>query len=295
MIGKFRFSWAAVLLASLAALVSIALGGGTSSAEEAGPRAKDRELRVMTYNIHHGAGTDGRLDLQRIAGVIRDPGAEIVGLQEVDDHWSARSDFRDQARELADVLGMHYAYGANLDREPAEPGQPRRRYGTAILSEYPILDSENTLLPSPEEQRGVLEARINVRGVPLHFYDTHLENDSGGKDESPTRAAQISAVLERTRDDGGEPAVIVGDFNAVPDEEEMSLVYARYTDAWLAGGEGPGYTIGAANPIRRIGYVFVSPEIGVEGATVPRTLASDHLPVVADLSLPGEAVGGSAP
>ncbi|WP_166398047.1 endonuclease/exonuclease/phosphatase family protein [Rubrobacter marinus] len=220
--SAFKLPWMVVFLASLVAVMAISLAGGESLAQENGPRAKDREFRVMTYNIHHGAGADGRLDLSRTAGVIRASGAEVVGLQEVDKHWSSRSDFRDQARELADELGMHFAYGANLDLETARPDGPRRQYGTAILSQYPILDSENTLLPSPEEQRGVLEALINVRGVPLHVYDTHLENDSGGKDESSTRAAQIAGVLERTQDDDGEPAVILGDFNAVPDEEEMS-------------------------------------------------------------------------
>jgi hypothetical protein len=66
-----------------------------------------------------------------VAAVIRDADVDVAALQDVDRHWSARSDFADQAAELAQTLGMHYVYGANLDRDPLESGQPRRRYGNA--------------------------------------------------------------------------------------------------------------------------------------------------------------------
>src|SRR5690606_40244932 len=66
---------------------------------EAGDAAppKGRAVKVLTYNIAHGVGHDGRLDLDRIAGVIRRSGADVVALQEADKHWDARSDFVDQA------------------------------------------------------------------------------------------------------------------------------------------------------------------------------------------------------
>lgn len=86
-------------------------------------QGKEVSTTVMSYNIHHGVGIDGQLSLQRIADVIRDSGAEIVGLQEVDRHYGERSDFKDQAKELADLLGYHYAYGANLDLEPGKDKQ----------------------------------------------------------------------------------------------------------------------------------------------------------------------------
>ena len=82
------------------------------------------------------------------------------------------------------------------------------------------------------------------------------------------------------------PRFIVGDLNAEPGAAELAPLYDCYVDAWPLGGEGLGYTIGDKNPTRRIDYVFVTPSVGVEGARAPRTLASDHLPVVADLSVP---------
>lgn len=241
----------------------------------------------MTYNIHHGADASENLDLERIEGEIRRQEAEVVGLQEVDRHWSGRSDFEDQAKELAAELDMHYVFAANLDRDPAEPGQPRRQYGTAILSEYPILESENTLLPKPEggEQRGLLEALVNVKGVPVRLYNTHLQHDSAVE-----RSAQVQAIMERVGE-FEEPTLLTGNLNARPEASELAPLFTRFDDAWAEAGAGPGFTISPANPYARIDYILVSPDISVSEARVPRTAGSDHLPVVAELLIPGDEVG----
>ncbi len=267
----------AALLAAMMAVLAVM----AASTESEARGSDSRDVRVMSYNIHHGEGADGRLDLDRIAGVIRSEKAEVVGLQEVDRFWR-RSDFVDQVDYLAEELDMHAAYGANLDLSPDDPSQPRRQYGTAILSKYPIVESRNTLLPKlgNSEQRGLLEALIKVKGAPVRFYDTHLQHNN-----SEERALQVRAIMEHTEDVEG-PQVLVGDLNARPEAPELAPLYGRYNDAWPLGGEGPGYTIGAENPTRRIDYVFVTPDVAVRGASVPRTLASDHLPVVANLSVP---------
>lgn len=281
---SFKHSLAVALTAVLAALVALTIAAGSSPAQ---PQAIDRPLAVMTYNIHHGVGVDDRLDLDRIAAVIQDSGAGVVGLQEVDNHWSSRSNFEDQARLLAERLGMHYVYAANLDLEPAEPGQPRRQYGTAILSKYPILESENTLLPRPQggEQRGLLEALVNVRGVPVRVYNTHLQHNS-----QVERTAQVAAIMEHIGETE-EPSILVGDLNARPDAPEMQPLYTRFDDAWVEGGEGPGYTLPAEAPNSRIDYILVTPDIQVQDARVLDTLASDHRPVVSNVLIPGEEVG----
>jgi len=271
------------LVAALALLAVVLLPSGAG----AEPQAPDRELSVMTYNIHHGVGEDDVLDLQRIADEIRSSGVEVAGLQEVDRHWSARSDFVDQARWLADELGMHVVYGANLDRDPASAGEPRRQYGTAILSEFPVLSSRNTPLPRPQggEQRGLLEAVINVRGVRVRVANTHLQHNSDVE-----RTAQGEAIMDLL-EGSEEPVVLLGDLNARPGDPELAPLAERYDDAWLEGGEGEGFTLSAADPYARIDYIFVSPQIAVESAVVRETLASDHLPVVAELALPGRLVG----
>jgi endonuclease/exonuclease/phosphatase family metal-dependent hydrolase len=59
-----------------------------------------------------------------------------------------------------------------------------------------------------------------------------------------------------------------------------------FEDAWTLAGEGEGDTIPSTGPTARIDYILVSPEIEVEGGGRAQLLASDHLPVVAELRLP---------
>ena len=110
------------------------------------PAALDVPLRVATYNIHAGAGEDGRYDLARTAAAIRDLDADVVGLQEVDVHWGARSEWADTAQELADRLGMRVFFAPIYSLDPPAEGQPRREYGVAVLSRWRIVSAENHLL-----------------------------------------------------------------------------------------------------------------------------------------------------
>lgn len=155
------------LLSALLLLGSVSLAvPAPAAADDADGADGARVVDVMTFNIHHAQGTDGVLDLQRIADVIEASGADVVGLQEVDRHYSARSGWVDQPAALAQLLGWHSAYGANLDSPPPAGQTERSQYGTAVLSRYPIVASENTHLHNADgkEQRGLLHAAIDVRG-----------------------------------------------------------------------------------------------------------------------------------
>ena len=241
----------------------------------------------MSYNIHHGRGVDDRLDLARIAAEIRNSRADIAGLQEVDRHWSERSDFADQAAELARDLAMHVVYGANLDLDPLNPGEPRRQYGNAILSDAPIRGWRNTLLPRTGnlEQRGLLEALVTVRRVPVRVFTTQLQHNSRQE-----RIAQIAAVRE-VISTAQEPVVLVGDLNARPGTPEIDDITEDLVDAWAEAGVGHGYTYSTENPHARLDYVVHSKDVPPRAAAVLSTEGSDHLPVVADLALPGDRVG----
>lgn len=235
-------------------------------------------VKVMSYNIHHAEGVDGVLDMERIARIIEEEEADIIGLQEVDNHWSERSDFQDQAKWLAERLGMFYVYAANLDRDPLNEGEPRRQYGTAILSKYPILHSENHPLTKigNTEQRGLLEAAINVKGNHLHFYNTHLALTTA------EREIQMKEIIAIAGESKG-PKVIMGDLNAVPESIEMQPMYAQYLDVFADQPEA--YTYPAVNPTKRIDYIFTSTDVKAVETEVLQTLASDHLPLTAELVL----------
>jgi endonuclease/exonuclease/phosphatase family metal-dependent hydrolase len=240
-----------------------------------------RPLTVMTYNIHHGAGVDGVLDLERIAVLIEQSGADVIGLQEVDRHWSERSNWVDQPAWFAERLKMHYGYAANLDLPPLNPGEPNRQYGTAILSRYPIKDFTNTLLPKypAGEQRGLAVATIKVRGADLRFANTHLTHNNDA--ERLEQAQKVVEVLGASK----KPTMLVGDLNARPDTPEIKTILTSLSDTWAEVGIGPGYTIPAENATARIDYLLHSPQLKPSKASVPVTPASDHLPVVASYVL----------
>ena len=71
-------------------------------------------LTVLSYNVHHGRGADNKIDLGRIAKVIKDSGADLVALQEVD-KLTSRANGVDQAKELGKLTGMHAVFGKAID------------------------------------------------------------------------------------------------------------------------------------------------------------------------------------
>ncbi|MGW7686610.1 endonuclease/exonuclease/phosphatase family protein [Kribbella sp. NPDC054772] len=239
-------------------------------------------VKTLTFNIHHGAGVvDGKLDLERVARTIEASGAEVIGLQEVDRFFDARSNFVDQPAWLAARLKMNYVFAANLDWDPAEPGKPRRQYGTMVLSKYPIVDSHNTLLPlhSGSEQRGLLETLIDVGGTPLRFADTHLTTINDGE-----RVEQVNAIVSLLKD-APEATLLVGDMNAVPTSTEIRTLTMHLTDTWPQKGFGLGLTSPVPLPTKRIDFQLHSAQLTPTAASVPVSLASDHLPVAATYSL----------
>ena len=96
-------------------------------------------IRVLTYNIHHGEGTDGRIVLPRIAQLIRRLKPDLVALQEVDNK-TRRTGQVDQASELARLTGMRVVFGRAKNHRGGQ-------YGNVVLSRWPILATQNHPLP----------------------------------------------------------------------------------------------------------------------------------------------------
>lgn len=242
-------------------------------------------MRVMSWNIAAGGG-----DLSRIEAVIRAEAPDVVGLQEVDVHWDARSGHQDQARLLAERLGYRVVFAPIYHLPPTEPGRPPREFGVAILARHPLrasVDHPLTRLstqsatPVPEPMPGFPEVVVEIGGRELRVFDTHLDYRA----DPAVRETQVREMLERI---GGDrrPTVLLGDLNARPGAPELRPLLARLRDAWQEAGSGEGYTYPAATPDRRIDYVLVSEGVRVREIRVVATGASDHRPVVADLVLP---------
>lgn len=236
-------------------------------------------LTVMSYNIHHGRGMDDVVDLERIAEVILGEGADIVGLQEVD-VGVRRSHNLDIASELARLTGLEYVvFGKNLDHDGGE-------YGIAVLSKYPVTSYENMQFKKMgNEQRSIQAMQINLDGFPILLMNTHLAHRR--EDE-----AERLHFIEAARDviipayPSARAVLFTGDFNDVPGSATHLALKKYLKDVWeLAGAGGEGLTIPPDEPSRRIDYIFFDGDIQPVEARVPRTQASDHLPVVATFRL----------
>jgi endonuclease/exonuclease/phosphatase family metal-dependent hydrolase len=231
-------------------------------------------LRVLSYNIHHGEGIDGKLDLERIARVIRACEPDLVALQEVDRN-ATRSGSVDQPAELARLTQLHVVFGANI---PLQGGQ----YGNAVLSRFPIRRHANHSLPCLEngEQRGVLEAEIDVPGfdAPLLFLATHLDH----RPNDAERKVSATAIGELASKHAHRPIVLAGDLNAVPDSDVLKE-FARH---WTPTNKTALPTIPVKTPERQIDFVLFRPQSRwtvIETTVLSEAVASDHRPILAVL------------
>ena len=237
------------------------------------PRAK---LRVMSYNIHVGVGMDKRMDLQRIAAVINQEQPDLVGLQEVD-RGVKRTQGVDEIAELARLTRMEYAFAHNLDYEGGQ-------YGVAILSRSPILKTDHRMYLNKREaeRRGLLRIEVKIGGQTLSFATTHLDYQY-----EDGRIFEAGQLLDLLKAHAG-PMILVGDFNVEPKGDSYKLVTAYFRDAWLESkANETGLSYPADKPAKRIDYILFRPNEGirVKRSWTVNTLASDHVPVLADMEM----------
>ncbi|MCA8965053.1 MAG: endonuclease/exonuclease/phosphatase family protein [Planctomycetes bacterium] len=239
--------------------------------------ATDRTVTVLSYNIHHGEGTDGVFDLPRLARVITDSGADLVALQEVD-VGTRRAGGVDQAAELARLTGMQVVFGQAIAYQGGA-------YGDAILSRLPIRAPITWPLPAApdHEQRVVAGALVELPdGTVVRFLGTHLDHTRDPAD----RVAQARALLALAfgPDELAPPTLLLGDLNAEPDSEPLRLLGTRFASAAPQGL--PSFPSDA--PAVAIDWVLFSPPGDwqvVEVGTLHAPAASDHAPLRAVLRL----------
>ena len=264
-----------VRLSVLLWAVASFLGWNLGSAQ-ASPAAEALvSLRVMTYNIHHGEGIDGKLDLARIAELIKRQKADIVALQEVD-QGVERTAKRDLPAELASLTGLSCVFSNNLSHQGGQ-------YGNAILTRFPVLRATNTHLAMVQpgaEQRGVLQLVLAVQGRELVFMSTHL-------DQRPNDAERVQSadqIFELLHQYGSRPIILCGDFNDVPTSRTCQKLAGQFIDSWTVAGEGDGFTIPVKKSRKRIDYLWIAKDRGLRPVKleVPVSEGSDHLPVVGE-------------
>lgn len=253
-------------------------------------------MRVLTWNLWWRFGAyDERQPA--IRSIIARENPDVVLLQEV-----SRDD--EQAQRLGHEFGLQVA--TTDDRWPM---------ANAILSRWPISRVEQVALPGVDGTDGPRRLLSAVVGAPHGEWPVGCTHLSHRFDESDVRLAQVDVIADHVNERRGDPAndrpfVLGGDFNAVPESDEIRRLTGRtsvrhrnlvFNDVWELCGDGAGHTWSGANPYqadanwpnRRIDYLFVSwprPKpighprwvhlAGVE--PVDGVQASDHYAVVAD-------------
>ncbi|RUL88653.1 endonuclease/exonuclease/phosphatase family protein [Tautonia sociabilis] len=233
-------------------------------------------IRVLSYNIHHGRGTDDVVDLDRIARVINDERPDVIALQEVD-RGVERSGRIDEPAELARLTGTRAVFERNISYQGGD-------YGNALLTRLPIEASRNVPLPSSYEgeQRGCLVVDLEAPGGQgsIRVLATHL--DYRPPDEE--RLASAARIAEIAAEHPDRPTILMGDLNARPD----SAVLLRFDEDWTRANAEPMPTFPAVEPTRQIDYILVRPEARwrvVEIRVLEEEVASDHRPIFAELEL----------
>ncbi|KAF0677119.1 endonuclease/exonuclease/phosphatase family protein [Profundibacterium mesophilum] len=236
----------------------------------------EHSLRIVTYNIRKAMGTDRRRDPRRIMRVLAALRADVVLLQEADRRRAPRPPALPPA-ELGAATGLH---PVTFDHGRDSLGW----HGNAVLVREGIELVARDFFDLPGlEPRGGISVDLALKGVRFKAIGVHLGLLRGA------RRVQISALRDMLAAGPSLPTVIGGDFN----ERSLRVGLGRFSPAFriLDGGA----TYHARRPLFALDRIALSPEFEVHGlhaATGPELpFASDHLPLVAELSLKGSPGG----
>jgi endonuclease/exonuclease/phosphatase family metal-dependent hydrolase len=225
----------------------------------------DPSFAVATYNVHRCVGRDRKHDARRIADVIRELDADLVGVQEIDSA-DAPDGGLGQLAYVADLAGFDAVPGPALVHHAGA-------HGNALLTRWPVTAVRRFEIAVPKrEPRAVLDAEVSVRGRPTRVVVTHF--GLLGRE----RRLQADMLLRILAEHTVEPTVIMGDFNEwAPRGRAMRQMQRQL------GASAPLRTFPSRLPVLALDRIWVRPygslaTIAVHRSTLAR-VASDHLPL----------------
>ncbi len=242
-------------------------------------------MKIMSFNTQHCLNyREQKIDFAIMANAILSCDADIIGLNEMRDKGPDIAEYDRQVEYLSELTGIpHYYFAKAIDT----PGGP---YGNAFLSKFPILQAETIPVPDPVpdpeltrnpdpvtglgyyESRCLLKAKLQ-NGLTVLVI--HFGLNPGEKENA------VATVLEHITD---EKCILMGDFNVTPDDALLQPIRARMKDTADLFCE-PLFSFPSDNPVRKIDYLFVSPDLEVLSADIPPIVASDHRPHLATINL----------
>ncbi|MBN3581912.1 endonuclease/exonuclease/phosphatase family protein [Algoriphagus aestuarii] len=232
--------------------------------------ANAQSIRVMSYNIHHGADKDEVNTLQEMGEFIKNSNVDLVGLQEVDSLCN-RSGKIDQMRVLADITGMFYAFQRHFAYDEGSYG-----------SRFPIASQLNVQITSikngEKKSLALLSTVVSLPdGMEVKFATVHFALDQSTR---LIQARETLSILESNL-----PVILTGDFNAEPNTEEMDLLSSGFNMTDATQGRR---TFPAENPSKKIDYIWLGKSCQTQNLNfqIPLNATySDHLPLVVSLTL----------
>lgn len=235
-----------------------------------------RIIKVLSFNILHGATTKGDFNLDAIAKVIIDANPDFVALQEVD-FKTNRAKKYDLVTELGWRAKMAPLFGRAM---PYDGGE----YGEGVLSKYSFLQTRNVILPcSPgNEPRAALEVMTLLPSKDtIAFIGTHLDHTRDEKDRV-AQAKKINAVFSLNK----YPTILAGDLNAIPGSTPINILEELWTPSYDQNQIEPTYP--STEPTKKIDYVMFYPKNRwrvLETVVIKDAIASDHCAYLVTMEL----------
>lgn len=233
-------------------------------------------VKVLTFNILHGATTKGDFNLDALAKVINDTDPDFVALQEVD-FKTKRAKKYDLVAELGYRTKMAGVFGRAMYYDGGE-------YGEGVLSKYSFVSTRNVALPyyDDHEPRAALEVTAVLHsGDTISFIGTHLDHLRDEKDRV-AQAKKINEVFAANT----YPTIMAGDLNATPGSTPITILEQHWTSTY--NKNNPEATFPSDNPTKKIDYVMYAPKNKwkvINKKVIADTYASDHCVYLVTLEL----------
>lgn len=223
---------------------------------------------LMCYNVHNCVGLDDSLSCERIARVINDANVDAVALQELDS-MTTRYPGHDMLSEVATLTNMYPTYAASIDYRGG-------KYGIGILTREKPISHRRVPLPCQSEPRSLLIVELK----DYYYCCTHLSLHEEDRVKSISIIVKELSALDK-------PAIIAGDFNALPNSMPMLFLARQFH---IFPKSGTPYTFPADNPTREIDYIALYTGGGAKANVISHRVLSapvesDHAPIVAQVEI----------
>lgn len=236
-------------------------------------------MNVMTFNIQHCLEyKKNKINIPLFAETIRLHNADVCGLNEVRGKGLLLG-YSDQTNALGDCLSFNRYFAQAIKVNGKGP------YGNAIVSRFPIKETETIIVPDPDdknddgwfETRCVLKAVISTDIGDVCFLVCHMGLEESERINAVKTICEISDSIDL-------PIVLMGDFNTSPENTVLKPIYERFNDTDAIAENKGVFTYPSYNPEKKIDFIFCK---GLECKNVKtiEKVISDHYPIIAEFTL----------